>query len=143
MFKLVKIVALALCATSAFGFAPSVAPRTTTRIGLFGGGAGDKAEGGGGGGLGGMMDQMKKAQEMQKKVAEMQAKASEERITGESSDGLVKVIFTGGSEVQETIIDDAKIAEGAAAVSTSVTEAVKDGQTKCATYMMKAAQEVR
>uniref|UniRef100_A0A7R9UA45 Nucleoid-associated protein n=1 Tax=Pinguiococcus pyrenoidosus TaxID=172671 RepID=A0A7R9UA45_9STRA len=138
-----SLLILALCVAVSQCFVPSGAVRTPTYLGLFGGGSGEKeGGGGGGGGLGNMMEQMKQAQEIQKRVAEMQKRAEAERITGESSDGLVKVVFTGQSSVQETVIDDAKLSEGNAAVCASVTEAIRDGQEKCTKYMMKEAQEV-
>ena len=48
---------------------------------------------------------MKQAQQMQKQMAEVQQKLSELEITGEASNGLVKVVMDGKQKVMDIKID--------------------------------------
>lgn len=140
---MLKLLALALCLATTLAFLPPAPMSVQTRRNLFGGGGGDKAEGGGGGGgLGGMMDQMKKMTEIQKRTKEMQEELAQERVTGESADGLVKVTFNGAQEAVDASVDDAKLGEGGEAVSAAVLEAIKDGQNKSTQVMMKKMSEL-
>ena len=145
---MLKLLALALCLATTLAFLPPAPMSVQTRRNLFGGGGGDKAEGGGGGGgLGGMMDQMKKMTEIQKRTKEMQEELAQERVTGESADGLVKVTFNGAQEAVDASVDDAKLDEWLKRrrdelVSAAVLEAIKDGQNKSTQVMMKKMSEL-
>ena len=60
---------------------------------------------------GGLGDLMKQAQEMQSKMKEMQAKAANSEVTGESGAGLIKVTMTGRHDVRSIDIDSSMLSE--------------------------------
>jgi len=136
--SLIVLTALILEGTMAFTL-PS-ARLTSSRQFLFGGGGGGEDKPQGGGGLGGMMDNMKKMNEIQKKTKEMQEDLASERVTGESADGKIKITFNGAQEALDCSIEDAKLGEGGATVAAAVIEAIKDGQAKSTQVMMKKMQ---
>ena len=54
---------------------------------------------------------MKQAQQMQKKMGEVQQKLSELKITGNTNDGLVKVLMDGKQKVIDIKIDPSLLSE--------------------------------
>ena len=85
------------------------------------------------GGLGDMAGMMKKAQEMQTKMAEMQEELENLTVTGESGAGLVKATATAkgvltGLDIDPSIFspDDKEVVEDL------ILAAIKDAQTKAA-----------
>lgn len=83
------------------------------------------------GGLGDMAGMMKKAQEMQAKMAEMQEGLADIRVTGESGAGLVRATATAkgdlvGLEIDPTIFDPSE----KEMVEDLILAAVKDAQAR-------------
>ena len=85
------------------------------------------------GGLGDMAGMMKKAQEMQSKMAEMQEALDTIIVTGESGAGLVKATATAkgeltGLDIDKSVFspDDKEVAEDL------ILAAIKDAQVKAA-----------
>lgn len=85
------------------------------------------------GAMGDMAKMMKKAQEMQGKMAEMQAEMENITVIGESGAGLVKATATAKGELTALAIDpsifspdDKEVAEDL------ILAAIKDAQTKAA-----------
>ena len=85
------------------------------------------------GGLGDMAGMMKKAQEMQSRMTEMQESLASITVTGESGAGLVKATATAkgeltGLDIDPSIFspDDKEVAEDL------ILAAIKDAQTKAA-----------
>ncbi|KAJ1449254.1 hypothetical protein M885DRAFT_536312 [Pelagophyceae sp. CCMP2097] len=75
----------------------------------------------------GMMDQFKKAQEIAKKSAEMQAELGTLRIEGASTDRRVKFVMTGSQTPVSCAIDSLDGFTGAT-LSAAATEALKAAQ---------------
>ena len=76
-----------------------------------------------GGGLG---DLMKKAQEMQQKLADMQEELANAEVSGESGAGLVKVILTGRHDVRSVRIDDSLLKEDKEVLEDLIAAAIND-----------------
>ena len=76
-----------------------------------------------GGGLG---DLMKKAQEMQQKLADMQEELANAEVSGESGAGLVKVILTGRHDVRSVRIDDSLLKEDKEVLEDLIAAAMND-----------------
>lgn len=90
-----SVISVALLASGASAFAPSINARTssTTSLNLFGGkkSGGDEGKGGP---MGGMMDQLamfKKAQEIAKKKNDLDKEIAQMDIIGSAADGKIKV----------------------------------------------------
>ena len=76
-----------------------------------------------GGGLG---DLMKKAQEMQQKLADMQEELANAEVSGESGAGLVKVILTGRHDVRSVRINDSLLKEDKEVLEDLIAAAMND-----------------
>lgn len=74
----------------------------------------------------GMDDMMKKAQEMQGKMQEMQEQVAKLEVTGEAGAGLVKVLMTGRNDVKSIDIDPSLLAEQKDVLEDLVAAAVND-----------------
>ena len=76
-----------------------------------------------GGGLG---DLMKKAQEMQQKLSDMQEELANAEVTGESGAGLVKVTLTGRHDVRRVSLDDNLLTEDKEVLEDLIAAAMND-----------------
>ncbi len=85
------------------------------------------------GGLGDMAGMMKKAQEMQTKMAEMQDELHNVMVTGESGAGLVKATASAKGELKALDIDPSIFnGDDKEVVEDLILAAIKDAQTKAA-----------
>ncbi len=75
---------------------------------------------------GGLGDLMKQAQEMQSKMKEMQEKAANSEVTGESGAGLIKVTMTGRHDVRSVNIDSSLLEEDKEVLEDLMAAAVND-----------------
>ena len=92
------------------------------------------------GGLGDMAGMMKKAQEMQAKMGEMQEELENMTVTGESGAGLVKATSTAKGVITALDIDPSIFhPEEKEVVEDLILAAIKDAQTKA---QEKAAEEM-
>ena len=83
------------------------------------------------GGLGDMAGMMKKAQEMQVKLAQLQEELASRMVTGESGAGLVKARATAKGEVTGLDIDPSiLVASEKEVVEDLIIAAIKDAQSK-------------
>ncbi|CTQ33711.1 YbaB/EbfC family nucleoid-associated protein [Jannaschia rubra] len=83
------------------------------------------------GGLGDMAGMMKKAQEMQEKMGEMQDSLSSVTVTGESGAGLVKATATAKGDLVGLDIDPSIfVASEKEMVEDLILAAIKDAQTR-------------
>lgn len=93
------------------------------------------------GALGDMAGMMKKAQEMQTRMAELQEAMARTVVMGEAGGGLVKARVTAKGEVTGLDIDPSiLVASEKEMVEDLILAAIKDGQVKGA---MKNAEEMR
>ena len=93
------------------------------------------------GALGDMAGMMKKAQEMQAKVAEMQENLHRIMVTGESGAGLVKATATAKGDLTALDIDPSIFnSDDKEVVEDLILAAVKDAQAKA---QDRAAEELR
>ena len=85
------------------------------------------------GGLGDMAGMMKKAQEMQSKMGEMQENLSSITVTGESGAGLVKATATAKGDLVGLDIDPSIfVASEKEMVEDLILAAIKDAQSRAA-----------
>ncbi|MEE4188640.1 MAG: YbaB/EbfC family nucleoid-associated protein [Roseobacter sp.] len=85
------------------------------------------------GSLGDMAGMMKKAQEMQTKMAQMQEDMASIMVTGESGAGLVKATCTAKGELKGLDIDPSIFnSDDKEVVEDLILAAIKDAQTKAA-----------
>jgi len=85
------------------------------------------------GGLGDMAGMMKKAQEMQTKMAQMQDDLKDVLVTGESGAGLVKATATAKGELKALDIDPSIFnGDDKEVVEDLILAAIKDAQSKAA-----------
>jgi DNA-binding YbaB/EbfC family protein len=92
------------------------------------------------GGLGDMAGMMKKAQEMQGKMAEMQEEMHNVMVTGESGAGLVKATCTAKGELKGLDIDPSIFnGDDKEVVEDLILAAIKDAQGKASE---RAAEEM-
>ena len=83
------------------------------------------------GALGDMAGMMKKAQEMQGKMAQMQEELQNLMVTGESGAGLVKATCTAKGELKSLDIDPSIFnSDDKEVVEDLILAAIKDAQTK-------------
>ena len=95
------------------------------------------------GGLGDMAGMMKKAQEMQSKMAEMQDSLNAVTVTGESGAGLVKATATAKGELTALDIDPTIFdPDEKEVVEDLILAAIKDAQTKAAERSQEEMQKL-
>ena len=83
------------------------------------------------GSLGDMARMLKKAQEMQARVTEIQEKIAELEAEGEAGAGLVKAVASGKGEVKRLSIDESILRpEDREAVEDLILAAIRDAQEK-------------
>lgn len=124
----------------AIGFTPTVRSRdpTTTRY-LFGGG---KKEGGGAlSSVAGVVDQYKKAQQIAKKSAELQAELGKTIVEGQSEDGKILVTITGQQTPVSASVETLDGYDGES-LSQQFTSALKDAQSKSLQEMQLKLQSL-
>jgi len=93
------------------------------------------------GGLGDMAGMMKKAQEMQGKMAQMQEEMANITVTGESGAGLVKATATAKGELKALDIDPSIFSkDDKEVVEDLILAAIKDAQGKASD---RAQEEMR
>jgi len=73
---------------------------------------------------------MKQAQQMQGKMAEMQEKAANVEVTGESGAGMVKVTMTGRHDVRKVTLDPSLMQEDKEFLEDLLAAAVNDAVRK-------------
>jgi nucleoid-associated protein EbfC len=93
-------------------------------------------------GLGQLKDAFVKAKQVQEGAKKLQEELEQMEIQGESSDGLVKVILTGNQEPRSVEISPDALAKGAATLSESVSEAMKDAYAKSTETMRTRMEEL-
>jgi len=87
------------------------------------------------GNLGDMAGMMKKAQEMQTKMAEMQEGLQDVTVVGESGGGMVRATASGKGELKALDIDPAILnPDEKEVVEDLIVAAFKDAQTKAVAY---------
>ena len=141
MHRFAATVAVLLVASAA-AFAPaqagallrrraSTAPAPLTQAHLFGGKKDDKKKAGGLAGMGNMMDQFKKAQEIQAKTKKLQDELSKEIVVGEEADGGVVVTLSGQQTPMSVVVTDELLATcDSEALAGHVTAAMKAAHSK-------------
>ncbi len=77
-----------------------------------------------------LADAVKKAQQVQQGAKELQEELEQMEITGESQDGLIKVVMSGNQEPRRVEISPDAIALGAEQLSEAVSAAMKDAYNK-------------
>ena len=83
------------------------------------------------GGLGDMAGMMKKAQEMQTRMAELQEELHNMTVTGESGAGLVKAVASAKGELKSLDIDPSIFnGDDKEVVEDLILAAIKDAQTR-------------
>lgn len=124
----------------AVGFTPTVRSRDpTTTCCLFGGG---KKEGGGAlSSVAGVVDQYKKAQQIAKKSAELQAELGKTIVEGQSEDGKILVTITGQQTPVSARVQTLDGYDGES-LSQQFTSALKDAQTKSLQEMQLKLQSL-
>ncbi|MEM9427906.1 MAG: YbaB/EbfC family nucleoid-associated protein [Pseudomonadota bacterium] len=95
------------------------------------------------GGLGDMAGMMKKAQEMQAKMAEMQEALGEKTVVGEAGAGLVKVTANAKGEVVAVEIDPTiLVPEEREVTEDLIVTALKDAQARGKALMAEEMQRL-
>lgn|SRR3990167_2104710 len=84
-------------------------------------GTGDKA---------GLGEIMKKAQEMQKRLQDIQKQVAEMEVTGQSGGGLVKIVMTGQHYAKRVTLDPSLMHEEKAIVEDLIAAAINDATDK-------------
>jgi len=95
------------------------------------------------GGLGDMAGMMKKAQEMQAKMAEMQAELEKKTVEGEAGAGLVKVTANAKGEVVGVSVDPSiLVPEEKEVTEDLIVAALKDAQARGKALMEEEMQRL-
>ncbi|WP_299876473.1 YbaB/EbfC family nucleoid-associated protein [uncultured Sulfitobacter sp.] len=95
------------------------------------------------GGLGDMAGMMKKAQEMQGKMAQLQDDMTNIMVTGESGAGLVKATATAKGELKALDIDPSIFnGDDKEVVEDLILAAIKDAQTKASERSQEEMQKL-
>jgi nucleoid-associated protein EbfC len=89
-----------------------------------------------------LAEAFKKAQQVQEEAKRLQEELEQMQITGESSDGLVKVTVSGNQEPINVVISPDAMGKDAATLSASVTEAMKDAYSKSTATMREGMEEL-
>ena len=89
-----------------------------------------------------LAEAFKKAQEVQQGAKQLQEELEQMEIEGSSADGSVKVVLSGNQEPLRVEISEAAIAQGSAALSDTVTAAMKDAYEKSTATMRERMEEL-
>jgi len=89
-----------------------------------------------------LAEAFKKAQEVQQGAKQLQEELEQMEIEGSSADGSVKVVLSGNQEPLRVEISEQAIAQGSAALSDTVTAAMKDAYEKSTATMRERMEEL-
>lgn len=89
-----------------------------------------------------LAEAFKKAQQVQQGAQQLQEELERMEVEGQSEDGLVKVIVSGNQEPRRVEIAPDALAQGAAALSASVTLAMQDAYGKSTEIMRSRMEEL-
>lgn len=78
----------------------------------------------------GLNDIMKRAQEMQKKLQDIQKQVAEMEVTAQSGGGLVKIVMTGQHYAKKVALDPSLLKEDKAIVEDLIAAAINDATDK-------------
>lgn len=78
----------------------------------------------------GLNDIMKRAQEMQKKLQDIQKQVAEMEVTGQSGGGVVKIVMTGQHYAKKVTIDPNLLKEEKAIIEDLIAAAINDATDK-------------
>jgi len=78
----------------------------------------------------GLNDIMKRAQEMQKKLQDIQKQVAEMEITGQSGGGMVKITVTGQHYAKKVVLDPNLLKEDRSVIEDLVAAAINDATDK-------------
>lgn len=78
----------------------------------------------------GLNDIMKRAQEMQKKLQDIQKQVAEMEITGQSGGGMVKIVMTGQHYAKKVTLDQNLLKEEKSVMEDLIAAAINDATDK-------------
>lgn len=78
----------------------------------------------------GLNDIMKRAQEMQQKLQDIQKQVAEMEVTGQSGGGVVKIILTGQHYAKKVTLDSSLLKEDKSIIEDLIAAAINDGTDK-------------
>lgn len=78
----------------------------------------------------GLNDIMKRAQEMQKKLQDIQKQVAEMEITGQSGGGVVKITMTGQHYAKKVVLDQNLLKEDKSILEDLIAAAINDATDK-------------
>lgn len=78
----------------------------------------------------GLNDIMKRAQEMQKKLQDIQKQVAEMEVTGQSGGGVVKIVMTGQHYAKKVILDPTLLKEEKSIIEDLIAAAINDATDK-------------
>jgi DNA-binding YbaB/EbfC family protein len=79
---------------------------------------------------GGLNDIMKRAQEMQKKLQDIQKQVAEMEVNGQSGGGVVKIVMTGQHYAKKVALDPNLLKEEKAVIEDLIAAAINDATDK-------------
>ena len=95
------------------------------------------------GALGDMAGMMKKAQEMQTKMTELQAQLAETEMTGAAGGGMVQVTMNGKGEMRAVKIDPVLVdADDVEVLEDLIVAAANDAKNKVEAYVSEEMQKL-
>jgi DNA-binding YbaB/EbfC family protein len=78
----------------------------------------------------GLNDIMKRAQEMQKKLQDIQKQVAEMEVTGQSGGGVVKIVMTGQHYAKKVTLDQNLLKEEKSIIEDLIAAAINDATDK-------------
>lgn len=78
----------------------------------------------------GLNDIMKRAQEMQKKLQDIQKQVAEMEVTGQSGGGVVKIVMTGQHYAKKVTLDPTLLKEDKSIIEDLIAAAINDATDK-------------
>ena len=78
----------------------------------------------------GLNDIMKRAQEMQKKLQDIQKQVAEMKVTGQSGGGAVKIVMTGQHYAEKVTLDTTLLKEDKSIIEDLIAAAINDATDK-------------
>lgn len=78
----------------------------------------------------GLNEIMKRAQEMQKKLSDIQKQVAEMEVIGQSGGGSVKITFTGQHYAKKVALDNTLLREEKSIIEDLIAAAINDGTDK-------------
>lgn len=83
----------------------------------------------------GLNDIMKRAQEMQKKLQEIQKEVADKEVVGQSGGGMVKVTITGQHYAKKVVLDPNLLKDDKAIIEDLIAAAINDATDKIEKYL--------